>query len=394
MNMEKNTYKRYADARAPRSPILRDCLFAFVVGGLICTVGQLLRNLYLGPCGLSEEDAGTLTSVTLIALAVVLTGMGFFDRIAKYAGAGTLVPITGFANAVVSPAIDSHAEGLILGVVTMASGIGGSLMTSVLTKIIVSVNWRMAALFSGLLLIAISILFLFVKNQPEELGLVPYGKDSQNSATKTRSCKDDWPGYPGKIILRRPLFYITCLAVTLSCICVNITSTTIVPFFRDAGYSATDASAYNSTLMITLAVAKLVAGWFSDRFGAKLLTFLCLSFTALGQYLLTVVTDPGLSHICVGIFSVSLCMTSITIPLMAVPLFGYQGSLEVNSYILSMPPLATMIATPIVNFARDYFGNYTVAYQAAFVVDLFIILLFIVIFALAKRDKVQYEKAQ
>ena len=116
MNMEKNTYKRYADARAPRSPILRDCLFAFVVGGLICTMGQLLRNLYLGPCGLSEEDAGTLTSVTLIALAVVLTGMGFFDRIAKYAGAGTLVPITGFANAVVSPAIDSHAEGLILGV--------------------------------------------------------------------------------------------------------------------------------------------------------------------------------------------------------------------------------------------------------------------------------------
>ena len=116
MNMEKDTYKRYADARAPRSPLLRDCLFAFCVGGLLCTLGQVLRNLYLGPCGMSEEDAGTVASVTLIALAVVLTGLGFFDRIAKYAGAGTLVPITGFANAVVSPAIDSHAEGLILGV--------------------------------------------------------------------------------------------------------------------------------------------------------------------------------------------------------------------------------------------------------------------------------------
>ena len=116
MNMEKDTYKRYADARAPRSPLGRDCLLAFLVGGLLCTLGQVLRNLYMGPCGLPEEDAGTLTSVTLIALAVVLTGLGFFDCIAKYAGAGTLVPITGFANAVVSPAIDSHAEGLILGV--------------------------------------------------------------------------------------------------------------------------------------------------------------------------------------------------------------------------------------------------------------------------------------
>ena len=116
MNMEKETYKRYADARSPRSPLLRNCLFAFLVGGLLCALGQALRNLYLGPCGLPEEDAGTLTSVTLIALAVALTGFGFFDRIAKYAGAGTLVPITGFANSVVSPAIDSHAEGLILGV--------------------------------------------------------------------------------------------------------------------------------------------------------------------------------------------------------------------------------------------------------------------------------------
>ena len=116
MHMEKETYKRYVDARAPHSPIGRDCIFAFVSGGLICTLGQALRNLYEGVCKIPEEDAGTLVSVTLVAVAVILTGLGWFDRIAKYAGAGTLVPITGFANAVVSPAIDSHAEGLILGV--------------------------------------------------------------------------------------------------------------------------------------------------------------------------------------------------------------------------------------------------------------------------------------
>ena len=116
MNMEKKSYRKFADAHAPKSPLWRDCTMAFLVGGLICTLGQLLRNIYQNACNLPEEDAATLTSVTLIFFAVVLTGIGLFDRIAKVAGAGTLVPITGFANSVVSPAIDSHAEGLILGV--------------------------------------------------------------------------------------------------------------------------------------------------------------------------------------------------------------------------------------------------------------------------------------
>ncbi len=115
MQMNKETYKKYADARAPRSPMLKNCLWAFLVGGLICCLGQGLVLLYTKVCGLPKEDAGTLEAVTLVALAAVFTGLGWFDRIAKHAGAGTLVPITGFANAVVSPAIDSHAEGLILG---------------------------------------------------------------------------------------------------------------------------------------------------------------------------------------------------------------------------------------------------------------------------------------
>jgi stage V sporulation protein AC len=116
MKMSKDVYGRFVKARAPRSPLLRDCLYAFWVGGSICVLGQALRELYTDVCGLSEETAGTLTSVTLIFLAILLTGSGVFDRIAKLGGAGTLVPITGFANAVASPAIDSRAEGLVLGV--------------------------------------------------------------------------------------------------------------------------------------------------------------------------------------------------------------------------------------------------------------------------------------
>ena len=116
MNMSKQTYRRFADAHAPRSPISRNCAGAFLIGGTVCLLGELLRQSFLNWLKLSPTDAGTLTSVSLILVAVTLTGLGVFDKLAKIAGAGTLVPITGFANSVVSPAIDSSAEGLILGV--------------------------------------------------------------------------------------------------------------------------------------------------------------------------------------------------------------------------------------------------------------------------------------
>ena len=116
MKLSKETYAKFADAHAPRSPIGKDCLWAFLVGGSICTLGQLLNDVFQNLCSLNKEISGTLTSASLILAAVVLTALGVFDNLAKHAGAGTLVPITGFANAVVSPAIDSHAEGLVLGV--------------------------------------------------------------------------------------------------------------------------------------------------------------------------------------------------------------------------------------------------------------------------------------
>ena len=116
MNIDKKTYKKFADAHAPKSPLVKDCLWAFCVGGGICAFAQGLKDIYMKVCGMLETDAALLTSVTLIFIAVVLTGIGVFDKIAKHAGAGTLVPITGFANSVVSPAIDSNAEGPILGI--------------------------------------------------------------------------------------------------------------------------------------------------------------------------------------------------------------------------------------------------------------------------------------
>ena len=115
MNMSKEEYGRFVAQRMPPSPILRDCLFAFIFGGAICCIGQLIGDLW-AMCGLEEKEAATATTVSMVFLGVLATALGIYARIAKYGGAGTLVPITGFANAVSSPAVEFKTEGFVLGV--------------------------------------------------------------------------------------------------------------------------------------------------------------------------------------------------------------------------------------------------------------------------------------
>lgn len=113
--MRSEEYRKYVKARAGKSPLFKDCIFAFLVGGAICAIAEALHFAY-NALGIEEETAKGLVSVTLVFLAALFTGIGLFDDLAKIAGAGTLVPITGFANAVVSPAIDNKSEGFIMGV--------------------------------------------------------------------------------------------------------------------------------------------------------------------------------------------------------------------------------------------------------------------------------------
>ena len=114
MNMSKKEYNRYVARLAQKSPLGKDLLRNFLVGGLICVIGQLILNGFTA-LDLSEQDAAAATSVSLVFLSAVLTGLSVYDDLAKIAGAGTLVPITGFANAVVSPAIEFKAEGFVTG---------------------------------------------------------------------------------------------------------------------------------------------------------------------------------------------------------------------------------------------------------------------------------------
>ena len=124
MDMTPKAYQEYVKAKAPKSPIVRDCLRAFLVGGLICALGQAIQNGWLA-AGLTKDDAGAATACCLVLLAAVLTGLNLYNNIGRFGGAGSLVPITGFANSVVSPAIDFKAEGFITGMAAKMFQIAG-----------------------------------------------------------------------------------------------------------------------------------------------------------------------------------------------------------------------------------------------------------------------------
>lgn len=122
--MTEKQYQQLADELSPKSPAKTDCLNAFWTGGLICVLGQIFINWYQA-LGADQQKAGTLGSMTLICIAAVLTGLGVFDDIAKVAGAGTLVPITGFSNSVAAPAVEFRTEGMVLGTAAKMFNIAG-----------------------------------------------------------------------------------------------------------------------------------------------------------------------------------------------------------------------------------------------------------------------------
>ncbi len=114
MKQTKETYKKVVDEYTPKNKILKNCVLAFIFGGIICTFGEVIKNLLIS-LDFTTKDAGTMTSVILVALTALLTGLGVYDKLGKYGGAGMIVPITGFANSVVAPALEFKREGYVLG---------------------------------------------------------------------------------------------------------------------------------------------------------------------------------------------------------------------------------------------------------------------------------------
>lgn len=126
-NINPNDYNKYANQKSPKPTYLKNCIMAFIVGGIICTIGQFISN-YLSSLGLDKKEAASYLAIILVFLGAFFTGLGLYDKLGKYAGAGSIVPITGFANSIVSPAMEFKREGYIFGVGAKLFSIAGPVL--------------------------------------------------------------------------------------------------------------------------------------------------------------------------------------------------------------------------------------------------------------------------
>ncbi len=286
-------------------------------------------------------------------------------------------------------------QGLILGLVTMATGLGGSILSIILAEIIAAESFRFAYCISGLLMVILAVLYLLLRDRPEHIGLRPYGMDAPVAARQTaHPSHTEWAGHSFQENLRKPQFYLMALCIFLSCFCAYLSFGVVAPHFQDGGFSPSEAAGFQSILMLCLSIAKLLGGWLSDRIGPKRVALLSAVCAAIGQYLLADVSNLTLCYLGIVVFSFGILSMTITAPLLTMPLFGYRSFGSITGIFLAMVSLANMLATPIVNALYDVFGSYTPVFRAAAIADIAVIGLYLLLFFLCEKEKKRFLATQ
>ena len=286
-------------------------------------------------------------------------------------------------------------QGLMLGVVSMATGVGGSIMSMTLTEIIIVSSWRYAYLFTALLIVILALLYLLLRDKPEQMGLVPYGDEINSGKKQTADTSHtEWAGHTLQEILREPQFYLMAFCTFLSCTNVYLTFNVVVPHFQDGGFTASEAAGYQSVLLLCLSGTKLAGGWLSDWIGAKRVTILCAACAAIGQFLLADVSNPLLCYVGIVLFAMGLLATTITVPLLTMPLFGYRAFGSITGIFLAMISLGSMVAGPVVNLFYDWLGSYSPVFRVAALIDILIIGLYLLLFYLCEKEKKHFLATQ
>lgn len=354
---------------------------------------------YIIACVLSNMFSGTLMQrfgykkTVLLGLACTAIAhvcmpfsknLLFFGAVRILFGFGYGVCFTAGAVKIIKDWFVRH-QGLVSGIVTMASGLGGSLMTVILSGLTESIGWKNAMFISAGMVALTMLTFVFIKNRPEDMGLTPYGaEDEQITAKKRERCRV-WEGLSMQDLLRQPVFYFACFCVFMSCACMYVTSQMLIPFLKDEGFSAGEAAGMQSMFLLSIAIIKVFCGALCDRISAKYVAVGCLAGSVVGQLLLCVGGSSWMYYVGTLVFSTGLAMTSVMLPLLALPLFGQMPFLNVSGIFLAMASLGNLVAQPVANAFFDRLGTYVPVYIGAALVHACIIGCFFWVYALAKR---------
>lgn len=287
-------------------------------------------------------------------------------------------------------------HGTVLGVITMGTGLGGSVFSVFLTDIMEKLDWRWAHFVSaGLLVATMALMLLLIHDFPEQIGLKPYGDDLEHAKAHRHKRKErNWPGISAQETRSHPAFWLMSACILIVCICVCGASNVLVPHLQDKGYSPMEAARYQSVYMLALAVTKLLCGWVSEKIGGKALGVICVICAVTGLWMLTDLSSPALTYITVAIFSVSLTMTSVTVPLLAESVFGTETSTSILGTILGISSLASVVAAPVANVCYDALGSYDPVFKVSAIINVAMIGLMLVIFRMFGKKEKEYRRSK
>lgn len=352
-----------------------------------CFIGTSLSGFFFSRFGYKKT---AIFSLIIVAGSLLLTAIAknivVFSISKILFGMGYGACFTAGAVRIVRDWFRKH-QGLILGAVSMATGLGGSLMTTLLTSTIQSHGWRAANILAAVLIAVIAVLYLLLKDRPEQLGLKPYGANEILKLGKKPVQYHDGPDLTLKEQLRRPLFYMMCACVMGSCICIYTASSFISPHFETQGYTPEQAGNFQSVHLLALAIIKLTVGFLHDKFGVKPVMIGCMVCAIAGQFLLGITNNAIASMIAVVLLGGGLCMTSIMIPLIAAPLFGHKSCLHINGIFLGLSSFSALFSSPISSACRDTFGVYSPVYRVAPFVNLGILACYLLMFVIVKKKQ-------
>lgn len=336
----------------------------------------------------------------LVPIGLIAAALGLFlmSRSQGIVGIGFGAAILGMCEALYSVVAATRIigdwfhryRGIVLGIVTAATGLGGSLVCVAEAWIIEQYDWRMAYLFCAVLMVlAAVVVLLLAKNRPDQMGLRPFGEGLLPIRERHRAgmSQDSWAGFTLSQLIRKPTFYLMLLCTLLGNLALYLAFTVVVPHMQDCGLGATEAASVQSTMLLMLAVAKLSVGGLSDLIGGKNVTLLCVACSVVGLWLLADVQTFSGGLVAIVIYSMCLPQTTITVPLLTTSLFGYRAHDSAMSIFLSMVSVGAMVAAPICNMAYDILGSYSPVFRVAAALGAATIVLYLILYRMAARDK-------
>ena len=298
-------------------------------------------------CGAGYAVLPLSTNAFLLAIGNILLGLG--DALCCTAAVSRIVS-----------AWFHRYKGLVWGLVSASTGIGGSAICVMLSGIIQHSGWR-AAYFVSAIIVAVTLVLVLVlvRSRPEEMELTPYGMGYIPKKQKKASADDHWPGYTMAELKKQPTFYLTLLSVFLSSFAIYLAYDIIVPHLQDQGLSQADAVSQQSMMLIYLTASKFLAGMLCDWIDAGSVTIGFTLFGAVSLWLLSQVHSTGSASVAVLFYAIGLPLPTVLIPLLTYKLFGYRAQSSYHGIFMSLPQLGLLTAAPIANAVYDYAGSYS-----------------------------------